>query len=116
MTANRRDNIIVGLDIGTTKICCIVGEVVETGPQPVIDIVGIGTALAKLPDGPRLVTGSGARPEPATTAMKTKPTSEAPRITTMRPNPMRTRPLTDEINLKSEDPFNLTAAILEDGV
>jgi cell division protein FtsA len=35
---------VVGLDIGTTKICCIVGEVVERGPQPLIDIVGIGTA------------------------------------------------------------------------
>lgn len=35
---------IVGLDIGTTKICCIVGEVVEPGPNATIDIVGIGTA------------------------------------------------------------------------
>lgn len=35
---------VVGLDIGTTKICCIVGEIVEAGPQPVIDIIGIGTA------------------------------------------------------------------------
>lgn len=35
---------VVGLDIGTTKICCIVGEVAERGPQPVIDIVGFGSA------------------------------------------------------------------------
>ncbi len=39
-----KKDLIVGLDIGTTKICCIVGEVVEAGPNPVIDIVGIGTA------------------------------------------------------------------------
>jgi cell division protein FtsA len=37
-------NFVIGLDIGTTKICCIVGEIVESGPRPVIDIVGIGTA------------------------------------------------------------------------
>jgi len=39
-----KKDFVVGLDIGTTKICCVVGEVSETGPQPVIDIVGIGTA------------------------------------------------------------------------
>jgi len=39
-----KKDLIVGLDIGTTKICCIVGEVAEAGPQPMIDIVGIGTA------------------------------------------------------------------------
>jgi cell division protein FtsA len=39
-----KKDFVVGLDIGTTKICCIVGEVVEAGPNPVIDIVGIGTA------------------------------------------------------------------------
>ncbi|MEW6186820.1 MAG: cell division protein FtsA [Thermodesulfobacteriota bacterium] len=33
------DNLIVGLDIGTTKICAVVGEVSSGG----IDIVGIGT-------------------------------------------------------------------------
>ena len=32
------------MDIGTTKICCIVGEIVENGGYPSIDIVGIGTA------------------------------------------------------------------------
>lgn len=39
-----KKDFVVGLDIGTTKICCIVGEIVDSGPQPVIDIVGIGTA------------------------------------------------------------------------
>lgn len=36
----RKDNIVVGLDIGTTKICAIVGEVTDDG----IDIIGIGSA------------------------------------------------------------------------
>lgn len=40
---SKRD-VVVGLDIGTTKICCIVGEVLERGPNPVIDIIGIGSA------------------------------------------------------------------------
>ncbi|OFZ78217.1 MAG: cell division protein FtsA [Bdellovibrionales bacterium RIFOXYD1_FULL_53_11] len=39
-----KKDFVVGLDIGTTKICCIVGEIAEGGPNPVIDIVGIGTA------------------------------------------------------------------------
>ncbi|MBY0470209.1 cell division protein FtsA [bacterium] len=39
-----KKDFVVGLDIGTTKICCIVGEIVEAGPNPLIDIVGIGTA------------------------------------------------------------------------
>ncbi len=39
-----KKDFVVGLDIGTTKICCIVGEVHERGPQPVIDIIGIGSA------------------------------------------------------------------------
>ncbi len=39
----RRENLVVGLDIGTTKICAIVGEVTPEG----IDIVGIGTAPSK---------------------------------------------------------------------
>ena len=34
-----RDNLIVGLDIGTTKICCVVGEV----SQGEVNIIGIGT-------------------------------------------------------------------------
>jgi len=40
MSSTKRDNLIVGLDIGTTKICAIVGNVTEDG----IDIVGIGTS------------------------------------------------------------------------
>jgi len=39
-----KKDFVVGLDIGTTKICCIVGEIVEIGPRPSIDIVGIGSA------------------------------------------------------------------------
>jgi cell division protein FtsA len=39
-----KKDFVVGLDIGTTKICCIVGEIVEGGPHPIIDIIGIGTA------------------------------------------------------------------------
>ena len=35
----KKGDIIVGLDIGTTKICCIVGEVTPEG----IDVIGIGT-------------------------------------------------------------------------
>ena len=35
--------IIVGLDIGTTKICAVVGETSDTG----IDIIGIGTSPSK---------------------------------------------------------------------
>jgi len=38
-----RDEIIVGLDIGTTKVCCIVGERTEGG----VDIIGIGTTPAQ---------------------------------------------------------------------
>ncbi|HPQ80486.1 MAG TPA: cell division protein FtsA [bacterium] len=39
----RKDELVVGLDIGTTKICSIVGEVGHDG----IDIVGIGTHPSK---------------------------------------------------------------------
>ena len=39
----RKDNIVVGLDIGTTKIVAIVGEVTHEG----IDIIGIGQAPSK---------------------------------------------------------------------
>ena len=37
--AQKKGELIVGLDIGTTKICCIVGEITPDG----IDVVGIGT-------------------------------------------------------------------------
>ncbi len=39
MGRNQKKDFVVGLDIGTTKICAIVGEVSSNG----IDIVGIGT-------------------------------------------------------------------------
>lgn len=39
----RSDDIIVGLDVGTTKICAIIGEVHDDG----IDIIGIGSAPSK---------------------------------------------------------------------
>ncbi|MFH2098184.1 MAG: cell division protein FtsA, partial [Pseudomonadota bacterium] len=35
----KRNELVVGLDIGTTKICCVVGELTEEGVQ----IVGLGT-------------------------------------------------------------------------
>ncbi len=38
MAKQRGGEIIVGLDIGTTKICAIVGELTDDG----IDIIGIG--------------------------------------------------------------------------
>ena len=43
MGKTKRDEIIVGLDIGTTKIAAIVGEITEDG----IDIIGIGTAMSR---------------------------------------------------------------------
>ncbi len=38
-------NVVVGLDIGTTKICALVGEV-TTGPDARIDIIGVGTHVS----------------------------------------------------------------------
>jgi cell division protein FtsA len=35
----KRDELVVGLDVGTTKIACIVGEVTEDG----VNIIGVGT-------------------------------------------------------------------------
>ncbi len=43
MAKTKNTEIIVGLDIGTTKIACIVGEVTEDG----VDIIGIGTSPSK---------------------------------------------------------------------
>jgi cell division protein FtsA len=43
MAKAKRDELIVGLDIGTTKIAAIVGEVTEDG----LDIIGIGTAPSR---------------------------------------------------------------------
>lgn len=39
----KKENVIVGLDIGTTKICAIVGEIVEDG----VDIIGVGTSPSR---------------------------------------------------------------------
>ncbi|MBI5427414.1 MAG: cell division protein FtsA [Nitrospinae bacterium] len=36
---SKKNNLIVGLDIGTTKICCIIGEATSSGG---IDIIGLG--------------------------------------------------------------------------
>ncbi len=36
----RNDSLVVGLDIGTTKVCAVVGEVTDRG----LDVVGIGTS------------------------------------------------------------------------
>ena len=35
----KREELIVGLDIGTTKVACLVGELTDDG----IDIIGVGT-------------------------------------------------------------------------
>src|SRR5438270_1978665 len=35
----KREELVVGLDVGTTKIACIVGEVTDDG----VDIIGVGT-------------------------------------------------------------------------
>ena len=43
MAKPKSNEIIVGLDIGTTKVACIVGEVTEDG----VDIIGIGTSPTK---------------------------------------------------------------------
>jgi len=40
---SKRENLIVGLDIGTTKICAIVGAMTDDG----LDIVGIGTSPSR---------------------------------------------------------------------
>lgn len=40
----KQSNLIVGLDIGTTKIACIIGEVNEHGK---LDVIGIGTHPSK---------------------------------------------------------------------
>jgi len=34
----RTQNIITGLDVGTTKVCAVIGEVTPTG----VDVIGIG--------------------------------------------------------------------------
>lgn len=39
----KKDNLIVGLDIGTTQVCVVVGEVTHDG----IDIIGIGSHVSR---------------------------------------------------------------------
>ncbi|MCH2391622.1 MAG: cell division protein FtsA, partial [Nitrospinales bacterium] len=36
---SKKNDYVVGLDIGTTKICCIIGEISHTGQ---VDIIGLG--------------------------------------------------------------------------
>jgi len=43
MASKQNSNIIVGLDIGTTKVCAIVAELTETGPE----IIGVGSTPAR---------------------------------------------------------------------
>jgi len=43
MAKSKNNEIIVGLDIGTTKIACVAGEVTDDG----VDIIGVGTAPSK---------------------------------------------------------------------
>ncbi len=40
---SKRENLVVGLDIGTTKICAIVGALTDEG----LDVVGIGTSPSR---------------------------------------------------------------------
>jgi cell division protein FtsA len=40
----RRERYIVGLDVGTSKVCCVVGESLDDGS---LDIVGIGSAESR---------------------------------------------------------------------
>ncbi|HAA56131.1 MAG TPA: cell division protein FtsA, partial [Myxococcales bacterium] len=40
----RKEEILVGLDIGTSKVCAVVGE---STPEGEIDIIGVGTAPSK---------------------------------------------------------------------
>lgn len=40
----RSENTVVGLDVGTTKICAIIGEV---NPEGTVDIIGLGTSPSK---------------------------------------------------------------------
>jgi cell division protein FtsA len=40
----KQEDLIVGLDIGTTKICCIIGEKNETGR---LDVIGLGSHVSK---------------------------------------------------------------------
>jgi len=39
---SKKNEYIVGLDIGTTKICCIIGEISHENQ---VDIIGLGNIL-----------------------------------------------------------------------
>lgn len=41
---SKRDHILVGLDIGTTKICAIVAEVADAGG---LNIIGVGSSPSR---------------------------------------------------------------------
>jgi hypothetical protein len=45
----RGHHVVVGLDIGTTKICAIIGDIKSDG---VVDVLGVGTHPSR---GPRRV-------------------------------------------------------------
>jgi cell division protein FtsA len=40
MRSQQQGRIVTGLDIGTTKVCAIIGEI---GPDGRIDVIGVGT-------------------------------------------------------------------------
>ncbi len=44
MAKDENEKIVVGLDIGTTKICCVIGEVNDSGG---INIIGIGNSVSR---------------------------------------------------------------------
>jgi cell division protein FtsA len=44
MDMSRSENTVVGLDVGTTKICAIIGEISSEGT---VDIIGVGTASSR---------------------------------------------------------------------
>jgi cell division protein FtsA len=39
----KRNNIVVGLDIGTSKVCAVVGEMTERG----VEIIGVGSHISQ---------------------------------------------------------------------
>lgn len=45
MATNRQDDIFIGLDVGSTKVCCVVGLQEETASYP--SIIGVGVAPAE---------------------------------------------------------------------
>ncbi|HUC86719.1 MAG TPA: cell division protein FtsA, partial [Candidatus Saccharimonadales bacterium] len=45
MATRRQDNIFIGLDVGSTKVCCIVGLQEESAAHP--SVIGVGVAPAE---------------------------------------------------------------------